>query len=412
MALSALGCSPAGTASDKTGEVPSRRDFRIGVFLAADRHPQNLQLSRMVADWAGHGINTVCMREDIYANLAPQGLNTLAKQWGVDLVVSPIFGAGPTHRARMRELIRLVNGYPDSDAVKAWYACDEFEGRFGTGRPPGVEETWREVVSAIKSLDPTREVIVNHDSRIDSWGGRFAYLGENESWCSTFWANRYASDFLKKTLNTHRRAYGNDCPALTFVYGAQSNNKAGDVKSLEPHGITGVTLEQLRSVSTRDDIADYILTAHGLGAGGAVFFCYDGYYDFQHYTLVDERGRSVEGKMEGIRFAAEQIAGLAGRPKLTMAVQDKTAESNQLRIEVTTVPGSRPVERVAVEISYNGGYTWHAVPGFGPHGGTVEHGYVPEGRWSMLRARCDDGKCHSLWSVWNVFPISPPRLHE
>ncbi|MDA1280925.1 MAG: sialidase family protein, partial [Chloroflexi bacterium] len=260
---------------------------RIGVYLAADNHPQNLQLSRMMADWAGHGINTACMRADIYLNLAPQGFHTLAKQWGIDLVVQPTLGPGPEHRRRMQELIQRVDSYQDSDAVTAWYAVDEFEGVYDSDRPADTEKVWRELVSAIKDLDPKRNVIVNHDARTGSWGGRFAQLGEDESWCSVFWANHHAADFLRKTMATHRAAYSDDCPALTLAYGAQSTNKAGSATDYEQHGISGVTLEQLKSVSTREDIADYVLTAHNLGAGGAAFFCYDGYYDFQYYTLAD-----------------------------------------------------------------------------------------------------------------------------
>ena len=401
----------ARTAVVKAPDAPSDRPFRIGVYLAADNHPQNLQLSRMMADWAGYGITTVCMRADIYLNLAPQGLHTLAKQWGIDLVVQPTLGPGPEHRRRMQELIQRVDSYQDSDAVTAWYAVDEFEGVYGSERPADTEKVWEELVSVIKDLDPKRKVIVNHDARTGSWGGRFAQLGEDESWCSVFWANHHAADFLKKTMATHRAAYSNDCPPLTFVYGAQSTNKAGSATDYEQHGISGVTLEQLKSVSTREDIADYVLTAHQLGAGGAAFFCYDGYYDFQYYTLVDERGRSVEGKMEGIRDAAQQIARSKGRSEVTLTVEDMTTQKNKLVITAVTASEGQPVEETLVQISFDGGYSWVTVPGFANNGGTVEHSYVPAGRWSMLRARCRNGQNWSLWTVWNAFPAAKPRPH-
>ena len=390
-------CKPANT--------PSYPDFRIGIYLAADSHPQNLQLSRMIADWAGHGINTVVIRRDIYYNLAPQGLHSLAKQWEIELIIGVHFGPASEPRKKMRELIRRVNSYPDSDAVKAWYAADEFEGCYTRQVGPDTERVWREFVSMIKAEDPNREVIVNHDARTDAWGGRFAELGEDESWCSVFWANHYAIDFLRKTMATHRKAYGDVCPPLTFVYGAQSTNKAGSAKDYEQHGISGVTLQQLKQISTREDIADYILTAKKVGASGAVFFCYDGYYDFRYYTLVDERGRSVEEKMEGIRDAAEQIARLEGRPGLQMKFQ-----ANTLLINTLTSSTGQAVKQITVQISDDGGYTWQTIPGLGPTGGTVDCGY--DDHRNILRARCYDDRSYSLWSVGNTFPWAAPRPHE
>jgi hypothetical protein len=214
-------------------------------------------------------------------------------------------------------------------------------------------------------------------------------------------------------MAAHREAYGASAKPLTFVYGAQSTNKFGAESELPTAGLQGATLADLKAISTRSDITDYIMTAYRLGASGASFFVYDGYYDWTYYTLVDERGRSVEGKMEGIRDAAERIAADQGRPTLDLRV---ASSSRALDIAVATRPGAAPVRRTSVQVSHDGGYSWSSVAGFGAEGGKVRlpiaHHPIQRGYWAMVRARCFDGKRTSLWSVWNVYPASAPRSSE
>ena len=265
----------------------------------------------------------------------------------------------------------------------------------------------------IRRLDPHRRVIVNHDARTQGWGGRFASLGEDESWCSVFWANHYATEFLRKTMAVHRAAYGEKAMPLTFVYGAQSTNTFNAEQNIIDAGLAKVKLADLKALTTRADITDYILTAFKLGASGASFFVYDGYYDWTFYTLVDARGQSVNGKMEGIRDAADQIAATEGRPGLGLEVKEGGTD---LSITIATLPKTGAVKSVQVELSHDGGYTWMAIGGFGPTGGMVKHTVAnpPLQRpyWSMVRARCFDGQNYSLWSVWNVFPWRAPRASE
>ena len=400
---------------DRKQGMRSPVGFQVGVYLNSNSHPHNLQVSRMMADWAHHGISRVVVIPYSFSQLAPQGLCTLAKQWGIELYLSNIaphdLSSLGEHEKHIRALIDLVNSFPDSDAVKGWYAHDEVEGRLNPRQHPGVEEWLRGFVAQLRQLDPQRKVIVNHDARTQSWGGRFAQLGEDESWCSVFWANHYAEKFLQKVIATHRAAYGEEVP-LVLVYGAQSINKtAHEDKALEilaPYGVEGITVEEMKGISTREDIADYILTSHRLGVAGTSFFVYDGYYDYTWYSLVDERGQSKDGKMEGIRDAMEQTRQRDGSPCLDLQVQG----GGPLTITVAVTPNGRPVEHVIVEASHDSGYTWQQVPGFDATGGTVEYSMPHRWQrplWTMIRARCSDGQHHSLWSVWNVFPAFPPN---
>jgi hypothetical protein len=390
-----------------------QREFRIGVYVNGDTHPQNLPASRMMADLAAHGITRAVLLTKQYMQLAPQGLHSLAKQWGIQLFIGNIRAGEGADEANMRMLIDLVNSRPDADAVAGWYADDEVEGAHDPAREPDYEAQLRRFVAMIRRMDPGRKVIVNHDARTAKWGGRFVRAGEDESWCSVFWANHFAEGHLRTTMGAHRAAYGASARPLTFVYGAQSTNKFGAESELPTAGLRGATLADLKAVSTRADITDYVMTAYRLGASGASFFVYDGYYDWTYYTLVDERGRSVEGKMEGLRDAADRIAADRGRPTLELQV---ASSSPALDIAVVTRPGADPVRRTSVQISYDGGYTWSSVPGFGAKGGkmhfVVPHGPIQRGYWSMVRARCFDGTRTSLWSVWNVYPASAPRPSE
>lgn len=390
-----------------------RGDFCIGVYVNGDSHPQNLPPSRMAADWAAHGITRAVLLTKQYMQLAPQGLNSLAKQWGIELYIGNIWAGTSEDERNMRMIINLVNSYPDSDAVKGWYAGDEVEMSQDPASDPTIEEKLRGFVAMIRELDPNRKVIVNHDARTQKWGGRFASLGEDESWCSVYWANHCAAGYLNKTMAVHHAAYGDAAIPLTFVYGAQSTNTFPAQQNATDAGLEGVTLEQLKATPTRADIADYIMTAHKLGASGASFYVYDGYYDWTFYTLVDARGRSVDGKMEGIRDAVDQIAARAGRPSLTLNVEH---DDRSLDIRVKTEPGQRPVESVGVDISYDGGYTWQRVSDFEPQGGAMKYTIpchpIQRPYWSMLRARCFDGSQYSLWSLWNVYPWHATRGSE
>ena len=145
---------------------------------------------------------------------------------------------------------------------------------------------------------------------------------------------------------------------------------------------------------------------------GTSLFVYDGYYDYYCFSLVDERGRSKEGKMEGIRDAVEEIRKQEGWPSI--ALNAKSLGRKELSIEVHAHPNSSPITETTVEISFDGGYTWTPVDGFENEGGTVvyrgfHHWQRPA--WTMVRARCFDGEHHSLWAVWNVFPAREPSPH-
>jgi hypothetical protein len=389
------------------------REFRIGVYVNGDTHPQNLPGSRMMADMAAHGVSRAVLLTKQYMQLAPQGLHSLAKQWGIQLFIGNIRAGAAADEGNMRMLIDLVNSRPDADAVAGWYADDEVEGAHDPTAEPDYEARTRRFVPMIRRMDPRRRVIVNHDARTEKWGGRFVRAGEDESWCSVFWANHFAEARLRKAMAAHREAYGASAKPLTFVYGAQSTNKFGAESELPTAGLQGATLADLKAISTRSDITDYIMTAYRLGASGASFFVYDGYYDWTYYTLVDERGRSVEGKMEGIRDEAERIAADQGRPTLDLRV---ASSSPALDIAVATRPGAAPVRRTSVQVSHDGGYSWSSVAGFGAEGGKVRlpiaHHPIQRGYWAMVRARCFDGKRTSLWSVWNVYPASAPRSSE
>jgi hypothetical protein len=383
------------------------KSFRIGVYVNGDTHPQNLPASRMMADMAGHGITRAILLTKQYMELAPQGLNTLAKQWGIELWIGNIRAGDPTDESNMRMMIKLVNSYPDPDAVTGWYADDEVELNYDPARNPGIEKKIRDFVSLIRKLDPKRKTIVNHDARTHQWGGRFMNLGEDISSCSVFWANQYATKFLQKTMDTYHKAYGKNAPPLIFVYGAQSTNTFTSPENMSGAGLEGVTIPELQAIKTGADITDYIMTAHKLGASGASFYIYDGYYDSKYYTLVDERGRSVDGKMEAIQDAADQIAKSEGRPTLKLDVK---LEGNA---QVITVNPSTCIS-VKVEISNNGGYTWTPIKGFSKSGGTVKytppHTPLIRSYWGMIRARCFDGTKYSQWRVWNVYPWSEPKM--
>lgn len=387
--------------------IAGAKSFSIGVYVNGDTHPQNLSASRMMADMAGHGISRAILLTKQYMELAPQGLNSLAKQWGIELWIGNIRAGDVTDESNIRMMIKLVNSYPDSDAVKGWYAEDEVELNYDPARNPGIEKQIRDFVSLIRKLDPKRKVIINHDARTRQWDGRFMKLGEDISSCSVFWANHYATKYIQKTMDTYHKAYGQSASPLILVYGAQSTNTFTSPDNMTQAGLEGATLEDLQAIKTRSDITDYIMTAHKLGASGASFYIYDGYYDSKYYTLVDERGRSVNGKMEGIQDAADQIAKAEGRPSLNLDVKMEGAS------QIITITPSSCIS-IKVELSNDGGYTWSKVAGFDKSGGsvkyTIPHSPLLRSYWSMVRAQCFDGKKYSQWKVWNVYPWSEPKM--
>lgn len=385
-----------------------KAEFQLGVYFNSNSHPANLQVSRMMADLARHGFTRVVAITYPYMQFAPQGFHKLAKDWGIEIYIGNISNPMESlsfQENDMKALIDLVNSYPDSDAVKGWYAADEVEFFYKVGKHDGVEEKLRDFVSLIHKLDPHRKVIVNHDARNQAWGG-FMDVGEDESWCSVFFANRFARKHLQRVKKEMRDV--SEAP-LTTVYGAQSTNKFMSQKELPTMGLEG-RLEDVKKIPTRKDIADYILTSHKLGMDGVSFFVYDGYYDYYWYSLVDERGRSKEGKMEGILDAMRQIRKDEGWPGIRLNVHP--LQGRKIRIETQTVSNRLKVQKTEVEISFDGGYTWKKIEGFGADGGKVVY-QIPyswqRANWSMIRARCFDGKHHSMWAVWNIYPNAKPN---
>lgn len=339
---------------------------------------------------------------------AHQKLHTLAKGWGIAIYISNVRNTSSDAEAQRRDLetIRdLVDSHPDPDAVVGWNVADEVELALDPERHPDAEEHLRAFVELARRVDPKRNILVNHDARNQKWGDRFLRLGEDEPTCSVFFANHLATAHLKRVLRQFEESHPGQRPL--FVYGGQSSNQMS-AEGMARMGLKGGP-DDVRKIEPRDDIVDYILTSYRVGAAGTMFFVYDGYYDYYWYSLVDERGRSKEGKMEGILDAIRQIRRDEGWPCLTLKV---TPSRRSLAIEAVTQSHQRPVESAKVQISFDGGYTWSDIRGFAAAGGTVEF-QIPHvwqrPAWSMVRARCFDGEHHSLWSVWNVFPAPKPN---
>ena len=388
--------------------VKPKEPFQLGVYLNAHRHPSNLPVSNMMAHLAAHGVTRVNIISKVYVQFAHQKLHSLAKDWGIAIYVSNVRDTSndPEAQRRALETIRdLVDSHPDADAVVGWNVADEVEFALDPEKHPDAEDRLRAYVELARRVDPQRRVLVNHDARNQKWGDRFMRLGEDEPTCSVFFANHLAADHLRRVLAQFKESHRGQRPL--FVYGGQSSNQMS-AQSMATMGLKG-GVDDVRRIKVREDIADYVLTSYRVGAAGTMFFVYDGYYDYHWYSLVDERGRSKEGKMEGILDAIRQIRHDEGWPSLTLKV---TPSRRSLTIEVATQANQRPVESTHVQISFDGGYTWSGIEGFSAEGGTVEF-RIPHvwqrPAWSLIRAHCFDGEHHSLWSVWNVFPAPRPN---
>ena len=430
--LCVSGCSAAPATKPLTKPIAKSTapisNFKLSVYFNAHAHPQNLPLSRVLADLAGHGVTRIVVLSQIYNEWAPLGLHRLAKEWGIEIVISNLLNPltydknvstatlAQRNEKDMKALIARVNAQPFPEVVTAWYAADEAEYSFKKTDVPDAEIRLRNFVSLIKRLDPKRKVIVNHDARNSQWGGFFK-LGEDESWCSVFWANSYATNFLKKQL---AGLQANSKVPVTLVYGAQNmSGESGEIlrELLQTYGLENISPEEARKRSVRQDVADYIVNSQRVGAQGAALFTYDGYYDYTYYSMVDERGRSKEGKMEGVRDAVETLSANSGAPSLQVKITPSAflPLPRTLTIETIAAPNATtktPLQSVQVFVSDNGGHSWQAVKAFSKPNQTVTFELPHDWQrpnWMMVRARVFDGNKYSLWSVWNALPWSPPN---
>jgi hypothetical protein len=396
--------APFGTAINKASPQ-TNQSFFVATYLNGHSHPQNLALPRLFADLARHGITRVVLLPFQYDQFAPQGLHEIAKSWNIELIygLNDLSHLAPDQQERdFKALLEHVKSRPGSDAITGWYLCDEIE--LGCG--PEIEEPLRKFAEMVRRLDPSRTTIVNHHSQNKRWEGRFGRTGEDEAWCSVFFASHHARRFLEGKIAGLREAAGGK--PVVLVYGAQAAGFVSE-SDLKTYGNQDITLQDYNRMTPRQAITDYVTTARAVGAAGVALFAYDAYYDYTWYTLVDERGRSVQEKMEGLLDGVTEVRRQQGWPELQLEVSPKP---RSLTIAVKTKAGTQLVKEVQVEASFDSGYSWTPVNGFAPAGGTVDFS-IPFGwqrpGWTMIRARCFDGRQHSLWSVWNVFPWAKPN---
>ncbi len=391
--------------------------FSLTVYLNSARHPGNLQMPQMLAQLASHGVTRLILLSRVYLELAPQGLHEVAHQWDIEVIPGMI---APNPRApwserteqEVAETVRYLSRFnPDG-----YYVEDEIEINLDPESTPGVLEHLQKIVQAFEKYAPGVPVIVNHTDHPNQDGteshsaGTLFYGGENTSYCSVFWANRYGEKRLRKLQREFARVYGRTPAELVCIYGAQGTARAivSDAH-LPMHDLEG-TPADFAAISIRDDIADYLLTPFRLGFGGSGIFAYDGYYDYRWYSLVNERGESVDGRMEGMLDGMRLIRTAEGAPELAMEV---TPEARRVRLtpKANVLTGT-PVAETVLEISYDGGFSFEPVPGVPAQGGEVTVDLPLSWmrfEWSMLRARCRAGDKWSLWQVWNVLPAPDPR---
>lgn len=398
-----------------TQNLPARNTpFKVAVYMNANSHPPNLHLGRMMAQLADSGVDTISMIVYQFQQLAPQGLVSLAKDWGITLNVGVSWPpnidlAEDSVKTAYQHLIDTIEKYDTTGVVSDWYIADEVETNYGPDKQP--ERYLSRFVQIMKALDPKRGTIINHTDHALKWDGKMLNLGEDETWCSVFWANSGAEKRLDKLLAKYRQSFPQG-RGVVAVFGAQGTSKAITTEENRLfQGIDGMTLAQLKGRSTSRDIQDYVETAFRLGFIGAALFAYDAYYDYTWYSLVDERGRSREGRLEGLRAGVVAIRKAQGHPTVSLTVETK--EPNNVVVSVNAVQGKRTIESLNVEVSDDGGYTWASIDGFEKTGGVVDYspkvGWQRVG-WLIIRARAFDGEMHSLWSVWNVFPARPPNV--
>jgi hypothetical protein len=205
-----------------------------------------------------------------------------------------------------------------------------------------------------------------------------------------------------------------------FVFGAQGVSGMESDEMLAEYGMPDLPLGEAKRRTVSQDISDYLLTSYKIGTDGAALFCYDGYYDYTYYTLVDERGQWKDGKMGAVLSAAKKISAMQGKPKVVLKVQPGTDRGlpTTLQVEAYGVPAdeTETISQLTVESSLDGGYTWKAVPGIDTAGGKFTYSFLPDG-WAranfvMVRARAAVGDRKSLWSVWNPHPTGPVSVGQ
>jgi hypothetical protein len=412
-----------------TSTAQTFEPFGLSVYLSGINHEANLDPSRMLADLASLGCTRVVLNSFIYSQWVPLQFNQLAKDWGIDvciggIVLCDVFNpATPPTGTNIVDPVKwsqalsdfdalkaFVDNQPDADAVKAWYLLDEIEAYISPTKLPQAQQVLRNLVGYVKAADPGRKTLINHDFRRSAWGGSFLWPGEDETWCSTFFHNSYASAALAGIVSDLKSI--NPSGKATCVFGAQGVQDFSTQQMLSDYEMVGLTVAGAQARSAYIDIQDYLLTSYNVGASGAALFCYDGYYDFQYYTVATERGESKTQKMEAVRLAMNQIAAMEKRPTTTLGVT-WTNGQNGVTVSVSTAAaaGGATVTNLTVQVSVDGGYTWETLGGFGLSGGQVNYDFSTQ-RWqskelTMVRARCQAGGRYSLWQVFNAFPVSP-----
>jgi hypothetical protein len=408
--------SPKALMSKRESNDPlDKTPYKLMFYLNANAHPENLQMGRIFADMANMGATTVCMLPQIYMEFAAQGLNSVAAQYGIGIVVNGMMHLNDNMsetdaRAAYKKNIDRINSYENGKSVIGYGLSDEVEGGRRNQKAVDIGRILTARTKLLQELDPKRFVFTNHHVNSIPTRGGMIRSGETFTGCSVFWANRYAEKRLLQVKKWFEEAGLGKVPQLA-IYGAQGTaNAMASPKSMSANGIEGVTIGQIKKISLKDDIIDYIVVPFGLGYAGTGIFAYDAYYDYHWYSIVDERGRSNSKKREAIRQGMELVRAAEGCPtlKLTVGVKGKT-----LNIRTNASSVKAKISKIIAEVSFDGGITWKRIKKIKVNTPGTKF-KLPEAwmrsRWTMVRAiAIDNNGKKSFFSVWNAFPWGKPK---
>ena len=398
-----------------TNKPLNDKNYELLIYLNAHSHPSNLQMPRVLADLANMGTTIIVMYPSVYYDWAAQGLNSLAKKWGIGIIVNGMYVApGKLDDKQIKDsfakTIKRINSYENGEAVIGYAVTDEVEIHWDINKNPEAETYFRKLNKILQDLDPNRVSFVNHSDHLIKWDGRMMRTGETLAGSSVFWANRFAENRLKKLRESLNGAGLNNVPQIA-IYGAQGTaNALVNQDLLTLNKIEGITLDQVKTISIPDDICDYITVPFGQGFAGSGLFAYDAYYTYTWYSIVDERGRSKEGRREGIRKGMEIIYAAQDAPQLVLKVEP--VDDANMQITVNASSKNAQIKDIIAEISYDGGVNWDKIDNINADKTSVIY-KLPE-LWmyphlAMVRAiAIDSNGKKSLYSVWNVFPWSKP----
>lgn len=357
---------------------PNYPHFMMAVYVCSSEQVMTVPLEKVFSDFTSRGVELANFNMLNYYPLAREKkLNQYAKANGIQILLQMSFNpekhgnlSDEEMSAAIKQEVAALDAIEGSDAVVAWYVCDEIEDVAGYG--PDRQEKLKQHEKAfqrwntmVRKLDSKRRTVVNHN------GSEWLASYEDEPICSTGFTTRYNSYKVRERIAEAKRL-----GYKKYFLVSQASRVPDGTPNIRYYGYREPINDRvIDSLSGAETIQDHAEVAFTEGASGCMYFLYwAGGANYQPWTLTDINGNDYQGKWNAVLRAMRNIRKWEGAPSCKITKPESNSwvtlgpkSEGLLQTELIVVgliesPAEDPAGKIEARISTNGCLSWQSVP--------------------------------------------------